>query len=155
MANNDATTSPPEPPNSDNIINSIKQLLAPMDAKKTYIYEQIHIINSKAEEANEKATEGLNTATDAQSIANNAIKITNDTNLKLTNLEKRIKVLEENNVEHSNQTDKTTATLQELESKMSKASKNISINSNKIHDVSSIMENITRHNAKKPPRHLP
>ena len=103
-----ADPSQPEPTNSNIIINSLKEFLIPMDTKMIFIYDEMRLLKSKTEEATEMAAQALNSATSAQNNANEAIKLSTDANLKLTNIKKRLKVLEETTDVLSSQTDETT-----------------------------------------------
>merc|ERR1712240_444642 len=115
----------------------------------TFIYDEMQLLKSKTEEATELATQALNSAANTQNNANEAIKISTDANLKLNNLEKRLKALEENHTDFSSQTDKTNTIIQDLETKLTTTNKNISTTSNKVNDISSFIDNISRDNATK------
>ena len=101
MANHNASPPLPDPPHNDPILNTLKQLLAPMDAKMTFLVEEVCNIRSTANDAHEKATEATNIATNAKAAANEAIKASSEANLKINNLERRLKSLEENYTEFS------------------------------------------------------
>merc|ERR1712243_319583 len=113
------------------------------------IYDEMRLLKSKTEEATELATQALNSAANNQNNTNEAIKISTDANIKHTNLEKRLKALEENHTELSSQTDKSNTIIQDLETKLTTTKKNISTTSKKVNDISSFIENISRDNATK------
>ena len=81
MANHDASPPLPNPPNNEPIINTLKQLLAPIDANIALIAEEVCSIQSTANEAHKKATEATNIATDAKASAQEAINSSNEANL--------------------------------------------------------------------------
>ena len=96
MASKDAANPPqPKPQNSDKIINSLKEILIPMDAKMTFIYDEMRLLKAKTEEATELANQAFKSSANAQTKANEAIKISNDNTLKLNKIEQRLKSLEE------------------------------------------------------------
>ena len=114
MADNDNTTPTPEPLNPDPIIQYLKLYLEPIVADIKSINDNISGINNTlkevhkiAEEAHEKATEALKTANEAQTTTNTAIKTINESELKMINIERRLKTLESSNEEFTLQSDKS------------------------------------------------
>ena len=63
MANHDTSTPLPDTPNNELLINTIKQLIAPIDANIALMVDEVRSIQNTANEAHKKASEATNIAT--------------------------------------------------------------------------------------------
>ena len=113
MASDDANTPTPELPNNDLMIKTLQDLQASIKSDFGNLSEQIQTmdktlkdVKSTVDQANEKATDALKIANEAQSTANTAIKTINNSEIKMFNFERRIKILETSNEEFTLQSDK-------------------------------------------------
>ena len=110
-AKNDNKYYNPKPPSkteiSENIIKSLSEHLIPMHNKISFVYDEMIQLKSQTEEALKIAKQALNTAITSQNTAIEAIELTTETNIKVANMERRLKALESNHTEFSTQSDKT------------------------------------------------
>ena len=118
-----------------------------MQSKISFVYDEMMQLKSQTEKASKLAKQALKTATTSQNTAEEAIELTAETNLKVANMERRLKALESNHIDFSTQSDKTNSHIHDIKTRLTTNSKMITSMAHNINNINTLIEKTSRDNA--------